>query len=68
MQPHSGSQANAAVYAALLEMGTTCWGWTSTLVVTDARSPVNFSGKTQQFHAYGLDENELIDYDRASFG
>ena len=27
-------------------------------------SSVNFSGKTYQFHAYGLDENELIDYDQ----
>ena len=65
VQPHSGSQANAAVYAALLEHGAHVLG-----MDLDAGghlthgSPVNFSGKTYQFHAYGLDENELIDYDQ----
>lgn len=65
VQPHSGSQANAAVYAALLEHGDHVLG-----MDLDAGghlthgSPVNFSGKTYQFHAYGLDENELIDYDK----
>ena len=65
VQPHSGSQANAAVYAALLEHGDHVLG-----MDLDAGghlthgSPVNFSGKTYQFHAYGSDENELIDYDQ----
>ena len=65
VQPHSGSQANAAVYAALLDHGDHVLG-----MDLDAGghlthgSPVNFSGKTYQFHAYGLDENELIDYDQ----
>ena len=65
VQPHSGSQANAAVYVALLEHGDHVLG-----MDLDAGghlthgSPVNFSGKTYQFHAYGLDENELIDYDQ----
>ncbi|WP_270323518.1 serine hydroxymethyltransferase [Weissella confusa] len=65
VQPHSGSQANAAVYAALFEHGDHVLG-----MDLDAGghlthgSPVNFSGKTYQFHAYGLDENELIDYDQ----
>ncbi|TGE69849.1 serine hydroxymethyltransferase [Weissella confusa] len=65
VQPHSGSQANAAVYAALLEHGDHVLG-----MDLDAGghlthgSPVNFSGKTYQFRAYGLDENELIDYDQ----
>ena len=65
VQPHSGSQANAAVYAALLEHGDHVLG-----MDLDAGghlthgSPVNFSGKTYQFHAYGLNENELIDYDQ----
>lgn len=65
VQPHSGSQANAAVYAALLEHGDHVLG-----MDLDAGghlthgSPVNFSGQTYQFHAYGLDENELIDYDQ----
>lgn len=65
VQPHSGSQANAAVYAALLEHGDHVLG-----MDLDAGghlthgSLVNFSGKTYQFHAYGLDENELIDYDQ----
>ncbi|MDR3191367.1 MAG: serine hydroxymethyltransferase [Lactobacillaceae bacterium] len=65
VQPHSGSQANAAVYAALLEHGDHVLG-----MDLDAGghlthgSSVNFSGKNYTFHAYGLDENELIDYDQ----
>ncbi|KRN75286.1 hypothetical protein IV73_GL000449 [Weissella kandleri] len=64
VQPHSGSQANAAVYAALLAPGDDVLG----LGLNDGGhlthgSPVNFSGKMYRFHSYGLDENELINYD-----
>lgn len=67
VQPHSGSQANAAVYAALLEPGDHVLG-----LDLDAGghlthgSPVNFSGKNYHFHAYGLNEDELIDYDQVA--
>lgn len=65
VQPHSGSQANAGVYMALLEHGDHVLG----LGLNEGGhlthgSSVNFSGKTYHFHAYGLDENELIDYDQ----
>lgn len=65
VQPHSGSQANAAVYAALLETGDDVLGMS-----LDAGghlthgAAVNFSGKTYHFHEYGLDDNELLDYDQ----
>ncbi|PEG74685.1 serine hydroxymethyltransferase, partial [Pediococcus acidilactici] len=67
VQPHSGSQSNAAVYAALLEPGDHVLG-----LDLDAGghlthgSAVNFSGKTYHFHAYGLDDNERIDYDQVA--
>ncbi|SCC00232.1 serine hydroxymethyltransferase [Weissella bombi] len=67
VQPHSGSQANAAVYAALLEPGDHVLG-----LDLDAGghlthgSPVNFSGKNYHFHAYGLNDDELIDYDQVA--
>lgn len=67
VQPHSGSQSNAAVYAALLEPGDHVLG-----LDLDAGghlthgSAVNFSGKTYHFHAYGLDDNEWIDYDQVA--
>lgn len=65
VQPHSGSQANAAVYFALLQPGDTILGMSLAAGghLTHG-SPVNFSGKL--FHAipYGLNlETELIDYD-----
>lgn len=64
VQPHSGSQANAAVYAALLEHGDHVLGMDLNAGghLTHG-SPVNFSGKSYTFHAYGLDENELLNYD-----
>jgi glycine hydroxymethyltransferase len=66
VQPHSGSQANAAVYLALLQPGDTILG----MSLADGGhlthgSKVNFSGKL--FHAvqYGLDpETGAIDYDQ----
>lgn len=66
VQPHSGSQANAAVYLALLEAGDTILGMDlSAGGHLTHGSPVNFSGKL--FHAvqYGLDnETGLIDYEQ----
>jgi len=66
VQPHSGSQANAAAYLALLEAGDTILGMDlSAGGHLTHGSPVNFSGKV--FHAvqYGLDnETGLIDYDQ----
>ena len=65
VQPHSGSQANASAYLAMLEPGN---------VVLAMRldhgghlthgSPVNFSGQLYDFKSYGVDKDtELIDYD-----
>lgn len=65
VQPHSGSQANMAVYQALLQPGDTILG-----MGMDAGghlthgSKVNFSGKIYQSYGYGLDpETEELDYD-----
>jgi glycine hydroxymethyltransferase len=66
VQPHSGSQANAAVYLALLQAGDTILGMS-----LDAGghlthgSKVNFSGKLFNAVQYGLDpETGAIDYDQ----
>ncbi len=64
VQPHSGSQANAAVYMALLEPGDTLLGMSLAEGghLTHG-SPVNFSGKLFNAVQYGLDpETEEIDY------
>ena len=66
VQPHSGSQANAAVYLALLKAGDTILG----MSLNDGGhlthgSKVNFSGKLFNAVQYGLEaETGLIDYDR----
>lgn len=67
VQPHSGSQSNAAVYAALLEPGDHVLGLDLNAGghLTHG-SAVNFSGKTYQFHAYGLNNDERIDYDQVA--
>ena len=65
VQPHSGSQANAAVYHALVEPGDTIMGMDLNAGghLTHG-SPVNFSGKLFNVIPYGLDsETGLIDYD-----
>lgn len=64
VQPHSGSQANFAVYFALLNPGDTVFG----MSLADGGhlthgSPVNVSGKYFKFESYGVDENGYIDYD-----
>ncbi|UCG72309.1 MAG: serine hydroxymethyltransferase [Chromatiales bacterium] len=64
VQPHSGSQANAAVYMALLEPGDTVLGMSLAHGghLTHG-SPVNFSGRLYNVVAYGLDESTgEIDY------
>ncbi len=65
VQPHSGSQANTAVYFALCNPGDTIMGMSLAHGghLTHG-SPVNLSGKYFNFVSYGLaDENEQIDYD-----
>lgn len=64
VQPHSGAQANMAVFLAMLNPGDTYMGMS-----LDAGghlshgSPVNFSGKYFNCVPYGVDENGYIDYD-----
>ncbi len=65
VQPHSGSNANAAVYLALLDQGDTVMGMSLDHGghLTHG-SPVNFSGKTYNFVSYGLTaSDERIDYE-----
>ena len=65
VQPHSGSQANAAVYNAFLKPGDLVMGMDLTHGghLTHG-SPVNFSGMTYNFISYGVDdETHLINYD-----
>ncbi|MBT8082052.1 MAG: serine hydroxymethyltransferase [Gammaproteobacteria bacterium] len=65
VQPHSGSQANAAVYHALCEPGDTIMGMNLNEGghLTHG-SPVNFSGKLFNVVPYGIDsETGLIDYE-----
>ncbi|WP_168386116.1 serine hydroxymethyltransferase [Erwinia amylovora] len=63
VQPHSGSQANFAVYTALLQPGDTILGMSLAHGghLTHG-SPVNLSGKLYNVIAYGIDENGKIDY------
>ena len=63
VQPHSGSQANAAVYMALLNPGDTVLGMDLAQGghLTHG-SPVNFSGRLYNIIPYGLDSNGIIDY------
>ena len=64
VQPHSGSQANFAVYFALLKPGDTVLG----MSLADGGhlthgSPVNVSGTYFNFESYGVDDNGFLDYD-----
>ncbi len=65
VQPHSGAQANMAVYFSVLEPGDTILGMNlSHGGHLTHGSPVNFSGKLYNFIEYGVDkETEMIDYD-----
>ncbi|MBV1907210.1 MAG: serine hydroxymethyltransferase [Pseudomonadales bacterium] len=65
VQPHSGSQANAAVYLALLEHGDTVLG----MSLADGGhlthgASVNFSGRIYNAIQYGLDEHGVVDYNQ----
>lgn len=65
VQPHSGAQANAAVYLAFLQPGDKVLG----LDLSQGGhlthgSPVNFSGLLYNAIHYGVDDNGVIDYDK----
>ncbi|GAA0766416.1 serine hydroxymethyltransferase [Clostridium subterminale] len=64
VQPHSGSQANMAVYMSVLEPGDKVLG----MNLSDGGhlthgSSVNFSGKLYKFISYGVGEDGFIDYE-----
>ena len=65
VQPHSGSQANAAAFSALIQPGDTILGMSLNEGghLTHG-SPVNFSGKIYNAISYGLDDDGLVDYDQ----
>jgi glycine hydroxymethyltransferase len=65
VQPHAGSQANAAVYMAVCQPGDKVMGMDlSAGGHLTHGSPANFSGKLYEIHSYGVNrETELIDYD-----
>ena len=64
VQPHSGAQANMAVYFALLNTGDTVLGMSLACGghLTHG-SPVNMSGKNYNFVPYGVDDNGILDYE-----
>ena len=65
VQPHSGANANYAVYAALCDHGDTVLGMdlANGGHLTHG-SPVNFSGKNYNIVAYGVNDQGYIDYDQ----
>ena len=65
VQPNSGSQANQGVYMAVLKPGDTVLGMSLAEGghLTHG-SPVNASGKLYNFISYGLDANEVLDYEQ----
>ncbi len=65
VQPHAGSQANAAAYFAVCDLHDTILGFSLAHGghLTHGH-PVNFSGKSYNFVSYGVDKNtEMIDFD-----
>ena len=64
VQPHSGSQANSAAMAALIQPGDTILGMSLNEGghLTHG-SPVNFSGKLYNAVSYGLNDDGVVDYD-----
>ena len=65
VQPHSGAQANYAVYQALCQLGDTVMGMSldNGGHLTHG-SPANFSGKNYNMVSYGVNEDGFIDYDQ----
>lgn len=64
VQPHSGSQANMAVYMAMLDVGDTVMGMDlSNGGHLTHGSPVNFSGKLYNIVSYGITKEGYIDYE-----
>ena len=64
VQPHSGAQANMAVFLYALNIGDTVMGMDlSNGGHLSHGSPVNFSGINYNIVSYGVDENGVIDYD-----
>lgn len=65
VQPHSGSQANQAVYASVLQPGDTILGMSLAHGghLTHGAG-VNISGRLYHAITYGLDKNEVLDYDQ----
>ena len=64
VQPHSGAQANMAVFFAIMEPGDTFMGMNLDHGGHLSHgSPVNFSGKYFNCVPYGVDDNGFIDYD-----
>jgi len=63
VQPHSGANANTAVYQALMKPGDKLFGMdlASGGHLSHGSSP-NISGKIYEAHCYGVDENGLLDY------
>ena len=63
VQPHSGANANTAVYQALMKPGDKLFGMdlASGGHLSHGSSP-NISGKVYEAHCYGVDENGLLDY------
>ena len=65
VQPHSGAQANAAAYMAILKPNDIILGMNlSEGGHLTHGSPVNFSGKIYHAEQYGIDEQGFIDYER----
>ena len=65
VQPHSGTQANLAVYSAFLQPGDTVLGMSlAEGGHLSHGSPVNASGILYNFVSYGVDSNGFIDYDK----
>ena len=64
VQPHSGAQANLAVYFAILELGDTVMGMAlSQGGHLTHGSPANMSGKNYNFVSYGVNADGFLDYD-----
>ena len=64
VQPHSGANANTAVFQAFLQPGDKILGMDlASGGHLSHGSPPNISGKVYEAHHYGVDENGLLDYD-----